>query len=97
MTPSTRAEGGFFISGPDYSVVRLSLVALSDSQEGDFERLELVGRLLRRSRSDEARRWADYSLMRGRERLVADSADKRYVNVVWGQSIAGTLPLWRRS
>ena len=84
MTPSTRVEGGFFITGPDYSVVRLSLVALSDSQEGDIERLELVGRLLRRSRSDEARRWADYTLLRGRERLVADSADKRYVNVVGG-------------
>ena len=46
--------------------------------------MELLARLLRRSRSDEARRWADYSLLRGRERLSADSADKRYVNVVGG-------------
>ena len=64
LTPPERAEGGFYVAGPDYSVVRVSLVALTDSEAGDVERLELLARLLRRSRSDEARRWADYRLLR---------------------------------
>ena len=49
-----------------------------------MERLELLGRLLRRSESSEARKWADYSLLSARRRLKANSLDKKYVNVVGG-------------
>ena len=84
MSPPTRADGGCYVEGPDYYVVRLSLVALAESAEADRERLEHACRVLKRSRSEEARRWADYSLMRGRQRLVGGSADRRYINVVGG-------------
>ena len=81
---SERLDGGYRVTGPDYSVLRLSLVALGQTAEEDNRRLDLVHKLLQRSRSDEARKWADYTLMRGKQRLAADSADKRYVNVVGG-------------
>ena len=77
-------SGGYREERPDYYVVRLSLVALSDSRESDRERLDLVGRLMSRSRSAEARRWADYVVYRGKQRLTADSLDKRYINLVGG-------------
>ena len=67
-----------------YSVVRLSLSALTDTRAGDLDRIDLVGRLMRRSGSSEARRWADYVVYRGKQRLLADSMDKRYINIVGG-------------
>ena len=44
----------------------------------------LLARVLRLSESQEARKWADYSLLRAKQRLQADSLDKKYVNVVGG-------------
>ena len=76
--------GGYREERPDYYVVRLSLVALADDGGRDRQRLDLVGRLMRRSRSTEARRWADYVVFRGKQRLDADSMDKRYINLVGG-------------
>ena len=78
----SRKEAGFLVTGPDYYVGRLSLVALSSSAAGDEARLEMVHRVLRRSASTEARRWADFTLLRGKQRLKADSLDKKYVNLV---------------
>ena len=49
-----------------------------------MERLELACRVLKRSASKEAQRWADYTLLRGTQRLKADSLDKKYVNLVGG-------------
>ena len=72
------------MTGPDYYVGRLSLVALTTSREGDLEKLELVGRLMKRSASKEAQRWAEYTVLRGKQRLQADSFDKKYVNLVGG-------------
>ena len=72
------------VTGPDYYVARLSLVALTSSMEGDVARLGSVHRVLKRSASSEARRWADYTLSRGLQRLKADSFDKKYINLVGG-------------
>ena len=80
----SRKEAGFLVTGPDYYVLRLSLVALTNSQEGDIEKITQVGRLLKRSASKEARQWADYSVLRGTQRLKADSLDKKYINLVGG-------------
>ena len=76
-----RLRGGFHVEGPDYSVVRVSLVALSDRQAGDSDRLDQLVGVLRRSRVAEARQWADYVRLRGGERAKANSLDKRYINV----------------
>ena len=84
FTIRTRKEAGFLVTGPDYYVARLSLVALTASMEGDVARLESIHRVLKRSASSEARRWADYSLSRGLQRLKADSFDKKYINLVGG-------------
>ena len=73
----SRQEAGYLITGPDYYVVRVSLVALSKSMEGDLERLELLARVLQMSESREARRWASYSLLRAKQRLLADSLEKK--------------------
>ena len=80
----TRKEAGFLVTGPDYYVGRLSLVALTNSLEKDVAKLEQVCRILKRSESSEARRWADFTLLRGVERLKADSLDKKYINLVGG-------------
>ena len=79
-----RPEGGFWVEGPDYTVLRVSLKALTESSEGDEGRFDLLCSLLARSASEEARRWASYSRLRGRARMVGDSADKRYINVIGG-------------
>ena len=84
MKVVSRLEAGYMVTGPDYSVLRVSLVALSGSQEGDLERIEMLGRILSRSDSSEARRWADYSVHSAKRRLAAESLDKKYVNVVGG-------------
>ena len=80
----SRREAGFWVTGPDYFVLRLSLVALTKSREEDVERIEQVGRLLERSASGEARRWADFTSLRAIQRLKADSLDKKYINLVGG-------------
>ena len=72
--------------GPDYSVVRISLVALTSSASGDLDRLGMLQRLLQRSGSAEARKWADYSFRRAKERLSANTLQRKYVNVVGGRS-----------
>ena len=46
--------------------------------------MQLLHGLLRKSESREARKWADYSLLRAKQRLKADSAEKRYINLVGG-------------
>ena len=74
------------MEGPDYSVVRVSLVALSDPHGGDSDRLQQLVEVLRRSRVPEARDWADYVALRGGERLKADSLEKRYINVLGAPS-----------
>ena len=80
----TRKEGNYLITGPNYYVVRLSLVGLSTSRESDVKKIELVHRLMQRSASREARRWADFSLLRAKERLTGNSLDKKYINLVGG-------------
>ena len=79
-----RDRGGYRERGPDYFVVRVSLTALSESSEGDEQRVQMLHALLCKSASREARKWADYSLLRAKQRLKADSAEKRYINVVGG-------------
>ena len=76
-----RNSGGYRVEGPDYSVVRVSLVALSDRAGGDAQRLSDLVSVLSRSSVAGARRWADYVRLRGGERLVASSLEKRYINV----------------
>ena len=73
----TRKEAGYLVTGPDCYVGRLSLVALTASFEGDVQRLELACRVLKRSASKEAQKWADFTLLRGMQRLKADSLDKK--------------------
>ena len=51
MTPERRVDAGHRVTGPDYSVLRLSLVALGSSPAEDSDRFDLVCRLLARSRS----------------------------------------------
>ena len=41
MRVRTRKEGGYLVTGPDYYVVRLSLVALTSSREDDKAKLEI--------------------------------------------------------
>mmetsp|Transcript_66296 Transcript_66296/g.198036 ORF Transcript_66296/g.198036 Transcript_66296/m.198036 type:complete len:2091 (+) Transcript_66296:2828-9100(+) len=78
-----RYSGNYRVEGPDYFVLRLSLLGLT-GEEGR-ERLALACRLLSRSADPEARRWADFTLLRGEERRSGEhSMDKRYVNVVGG-------------
>ena len=84
LTIRTRKEGGYLVTGPDYDVVRVSLVALTVSKADDKGRVELLGRLLAGSESKEARRWAAYSVQRGLQRMTADSLEKKYINVVGG-------------
>ena len=79
-----RAESGYWVEGPDYYVLRLSLKALTGSPEEDVRRFDLMCSLLDRSASAEARRWAAFTRLRGRARMLGDSADKRYINVVGG-------------
>ena len=69
VTIRTRKEGGYLVTGPDYDVVRVSLVALSTTKAGDKARIELLGKLLAHSKSKEVRRWAACSLQRGLQRL----------------------------
>ena len=83
--------GGYVQEGPDYYVVRVSLVALTSSREGDIERIDLMRRLLMRSESAEARKWAEYSAARALQRLDADSLERKYVNVVGGPSDSADL------
>ena len=61
-------------------------MALTQNHVGDLERLELLGRLLARSSSEEARRWASYASLRARQRLEADSLERKCINVVGGAS-----------
>jgi hypothetical protein len=84
MKVVSRFEAGYLVSGPDYSVVRVSLVALTESRDGDIERIDMLGRILARSDSDEARKWASYSVSTAKRRLEADSLEKKYINVGGG-------------
>ena len=81
-----RNVAGFREEGPDYMVLRVSLVALAASRREDEERLELLGAVLSRSRSAEARKWASYSVLRARQRLDADSLERKFINVIGGPS-----------
>lgn len=83
FTIATRLEGGYRVEGPDYSVLRVSLIGLVGA-EGK-ERFALLCRVLSRSADPEVRRWAAYSLLRGEQRRSATgSMDKRYINVTGG-------------
>ena len=80
--PAARLEGGYGVEGPNYYVVRLSLLGMNEDRE---RRVQLLGRILARSGSAETRRWAAFSEQRAMERLLAEgSMDKRYVNVTGG-------------
>ena len=81
---NVRKEGGYLVTGPDYFVVRLSLVALTGSPAGDVAKLELIQRILARSSCREARKWSDYSFRRAKERLQGDSLEKKYINLAGG-------------
>ena len=82
----TRHEDGYQVEGPDYTVLRLSLVALSTSAAGDRERIDLLHSVLSRSKCARAREWADFTRRRALERLTGDSLERRYVNVVGGSA-----------
>ena len=69
------------------------MVALGQSAEEDADRFALICRLLARSRSADARKWADYTRLRGMSRLTADSTDKRYINVVGGRRFGTDLEI----
>ena len=83
---SSWEEGGYSVTGPDYSVVRVSLVALGVSEPESRARLELLCSLLERSQSAEVRRHASTSRTKAWERFQGSSSvEKRYVNVVGGR------------
>ena len=72
-------SNGYLVEGPNYYVLRVSLIAVS---EPEFARL---GRVLESSESKLVRRWATVSIQRGDERRKATgSTDKKYINVVGG-------------
>ena len=79
-----RYRGGYLESGPDYSVLRLSLVALSPDLQRDRERLGVVARVMAQSSHPQVRQWSDYVFQRGCQRLTGDSLDKRYINIFGG-------------
>lgn len=83
---SSWEEGGYAVTGPDYSVVRVSLIALGTTEPDSRARLELLCSLLARSQSGEVRRHASTSKTKAWERFLAKSSmEKRYVNVVGGR------------
>ena len=86
-----RNSGGYRVEGPDYSVVRVSLVALSERAGGDAVRLEMLASVIERSAVREARVWADYIRLRGAERLAGSSLDRRYINVFGSHSDSADL------
>ena len=86
LTIHTRIEGGYQVEGPSYFVLRLSLVALTERRDTDEARLEAACRVLRASPNAEAARLADTVLLRGKQRLAGGSTDKKYVNLVSGDS-----------
>jgi len=86
-----RDRAGFTEEGPDPSVVRVSLIAPSDRAGDDRSRFDHLLRVLSRSQVEEVRQWADYSRLRGGERLTADSLQKRYINVFGASSGDGRL------
>ena len=87
-----RDEGLYSVEGPDYFVLRLSLMGLGDTDEECSARLGLLERLLQRSASADARLWADYSMRRARERERAEtSMDKRYVNLTGGARLSADI------
>ena len=72
-------QGGYLVEGPNYSVLRLSLLGVSES---DFGR---ACRMLAGAASQEVRHWVPYVRLRGGERRTAKSSmDKRYINVAGG-------------
>ena len=82
----TWVEGGFEVTGTDYSVVRVSLVGLAATASESRARLEMLCSLLARSSSPEVRRHASTSRTKAWERFQASSSmEKRYVNVVGGR------------
>ena len=95
FTLRTRMEGGYEVTGPDYFVLRVSLMGLrldSPTDARSCPRLELMLRLLARSRCPEARRQASAVAVKARQRLKAvGSAEKRYVNVTGGPRGADTF------
>ena len=74
-------QGGYLVEGPNYSVLRFSLMGVS---EDDFGR---ACRALAKSTSREVRQWVEFVRLRGGERRVAKgSMDKRYINVAGGSA-----------
>ena len=83
---STWTEGGYAVTGPDYSVVRVSLIGLGATAAESTARLTLLCDLLARSRIPEVRRHASTSKTKAWERFSASSSmEKRYVNIVGGR------------
>jgi hypothetical protein len=86
LSVSTWNEGGFQVTAPDYSVVRVSLVGLGASKFEEEERLERLFQVLRHSGVQEVRELASSTEQKARERHAASgSMDKRYVNVLGGR------------
>ena len=78
-----RGEGvqhnGYLVEGPNYSVLRVSLLGLDETT---FARLV---RVLESSDVRQARKWAEFVKLRGQQRLDSKtSQDKKYINVVGG-------------
>ena len=86
FTLVSRYEGNYVVTGPDYYVVRVGLSAMGAVASEDDARFDQLCRVLRCSESERARAWADYTQLRGGQRMRATgSNDKRYINVIGGQ------------
>ena len=80
-------EGGYAVTGTDYSVVRVSLIGLGETDLRAKARLEQLFAVLARSKSEETRQHATTSKTKGMERFsLTSSTDRRYVNVVGGRA-----------
>ena len=76
---SSWVEGGYEITGVDYTVVRVSLLGMTK------ERLAVLRKVLELSKVDSVRRAAKATMKRAEDRFVAKtSKDKRYINVHGG-------------
>ena len=80
FTVEKRVEGGYQVEGPSYYVLRLSLVALTNKSKDDVAELKRLGRILKESGIDA--KWADYVVLRGKQRMEADSFQKKYINIM---------------
>ena len=87
FTVKTWAEGGYEVTGTDYSVVRVSLMGLGMNAAEELEHVERLFQTLSESKDPYVRMNAAASKAKGMQRFKqAGSMDKKYINVIGGPS-----------